>query len=85
MIEIVLLGAVRRMFGTEESRFLAKTDGPVSVREALDLAGLDVSGLNQDRILALREGESLRLSVALDSMLLRQGEKLSLMKIVQGG
>ena len=85
MIEIVLLGAVRRMFGTEESRFLAETDGPVSVRKALDLAGLDVSGLNQDRILALREGESLRLSAALDSMLLRQGEKLSLMKIVQGG
>ncbi len=85
MMEIVLVGAVRRSFGTDQSRFVLDTETPVSVREALSLAGLDLSKARTDRILVLREGSSSRLSRALDTETVGDGEKITLANMIQGG
>lgn len=85
MIEIVLIGAVRKSLGMDENQYELDTDGPISVREALSCTGLDLEKLNPDRILVLQEGTSCSLSRALDTIMLRSGEKITLINMIQGG
>ena len=85
MIEIVLFGSVKRKLETDKNLFLIEKKGPVSVREALALAGFKEELLNSERILAHCGMNTMRLSKALDHMELRDGDRLTLINVVQGG
>ncbi len=85
MIEIVLFGSVKRKLETDKNLFLIENKGPVSVREALGLAGFKEELLNSERILAHCGMNTMRLSKALDHMDLHDGDRLTLINVVQGG
>lgn len=85
MIEIMLFGSAKRKLGTDKNLFLIDKKGPVSVREALRLAGFKEELLNSERILAQCGMNTMRLSKALDRMDLNDGDRLTLINVVQGG
>ena len=85
MIEIMLCGSAKRKLGTDKNLFLIDKKGPVSVREALRLAGFKEELLNSERILAQCGMNTMRLSKALDRMDLNDGDRLTLINVVQGG